>query len=851
MVDWKSTQNLPWHQAYIEHASQGGLSLIGDVRELEQGLLDNDCDQYCRPAAGERKIDAREQALLRDLFVTGTYTNHFQSAAWHDLNRMAGVTQGSNANQLRAALAKRDVPSEQTGASRYAGTLSFPSVDDLVRSLTRPNEVTPPFVHLQRELDERRQEIRMAGGPAARGELVWHIFSDYARIFDRPQFRFDDAADMHRRALLQVFLSHPDGRWFGAADADGDRLSNAYERLYGLNPNRAEGGWKYGATEWAPSMSLSGTFDNAAKKIDQWLRGNGRSDGAYRWERTSATAFLEGKSNGNYKVSSTLSEASAMTSTDVDYGLHLLRSSGMDREITATIDGEPNVRVRLVRVDRPIGNTPEEVALRPQEAIAWRIEASGPGAAKFQGTEAMRVFATPLAGVDYLDALEQFVTFSRGGDRIVAHRVDQNGKLIDRNERLTPSAQIAIDAQGKATWTLAFATEAGASVDPKTVGLFIESGGRIKGDAIVKGSKSASWWGMCLELKDFRLAARRLDMPQPTKNVTLTAANGERIEFTASEISEMWARRVLEMTNGSAGYTRVGNRYNSREATVYLKDGRTIRNVELATDLTDRFATATRVHGQVQIPGSELRGFYTWKDKDTVHYLDARLVEKIDAANVITHWDETFTSKRTTTAPETPVLSGLVVIDSKGNRQSIDPAQIDTLVTTTKYDVDLMQMLRYIDHHGGVFGGDGSIGTSISNGAHTATDVARYDSSSADLPDWAKKVLDREKLIGLRGEVSAEDKANILFMAIKDGSSDRYTGWVLLDEHGVPVNGDVISGRFDFMEMNGIHFNWNAPKVYNPNVPDDLPLRLYVRSLEDPSKASRFLPPGWERYLAD
>jgi hypothetical protein len=998
MTDWKTETNTPWHRAYIEQATQSGLARIADVGELERGLLENQCDVKCAPSpAAEQKIDEREMLLLRDLFVTGPYSNHFEGPAWERLNVLAGVERsGTSLISVRADQIRRGLPAAQHGVSRYAADVAreFGSVDDLIVSLTSPSVKAPPFVSLEKELRERAAEIRAAGDAKARGELVWHIFEGYAKIFDRPDMKFDDAADMHRRALLQVLFSHPDAKYYGASDADGDRLGNAYERLFGLNPLEAEGGWKPGKTEWSPSMDLSGSFDEAAKKIDQWLRANGRADGAYRWERQAITAFLDGGQNGNRKASSSLDERSAITATDVDYGLHLLAASGMDREIAAAADarvlleqvigkavariqvggadarlekkqdgkyrlvgpqnravngrvtmldgqgrtivpafasgpwlealnrGAPDLAkdafaaaitaehlskngfgvegatVRLVATGSVGGNSADEVNARPQLARQWRMEIGGDlsvtskapargevvAGADVSGKELTRTFDTPIAGVDFLDALESFVVLSRSSDTITPYRVSKDGAIVDRNEKLLPSAQIGSDGK----WQIGFRTEDGKAVDAKEVGLFIvTAGGSIKGDAVVRGSKSASWWGMCLELKDFRLATKRLDMPRPAKDVVLTAPNGEQITFTKDEVEKVWARRVLEMTSSSAGYTRMGHRYDARAATVHLKDGRTVRNVELVAEITDRFATASRVHGAVQIPGSAVRGFLQWGEGASTQYLDAALIESVEqkiAADgkvtfIIEHWDEEQTRLTKTTVeanpgvsfdgiapvrddqgnqslvrkndPGSPIMGKVVLVDGKGQKHVFDPSEVEALVATTKYDVDLLQLLRYVDHHGGVFGGDGSIGPSVSNGAHTADDVARYEAGAANLPSWAKGVLERPKVIGLRGEVAKEDLGKILFFAITQSGSDRYTGWVLLDDDGVPQNGDVVSGRFDFLEMSGVSFRWSAPNVYNPRVPDDLPLMLYVRSLEDPSKASRFLPDGWQRYLGN
>jgi hypothetical protein len=61
----------------------------------------------------------------------------------------------------------------------------------------------------------------------------------------------------------------------------------------------------------------------------------------------------------------------------------------------------------------------------------------------------------------------------------------------------------------------------------------------------------------------------------------------------------------------------------------------------------------------------------------------------------------------------------------------------------------------------------------------------------------------------------------------------------------------VISGQWDFLWGVEGKPDWDAKATFNPNVPNDLVLKLYVNSLEDPSEIAGLLPEGWEDLVED
>ena len=67
---------------------------------------------------------------------------------------------------------------------------------------------------------------------------------------------------------------------------------------------------------------------------------------------------------------------------------------------------------------------------------------------------------------------------------------------------------------------------------------------------------------------------------------------------------------------------------------------------------------------------------------------------------------------------------------------------------------------------------------------------------------------------------------------------------------GVPKNSNIVSGQWDFLWGVEGQPDWNAKATFNPNMPADLVVKLYVNSLEDPAAAAELLPSDWRSHLS-
>ena len=70
-----------------------------------------------------------------------------------------------------------------------------------------------------------------------------------------------------------------------------------------------------------------------------------------------------------------------------------------------------------------------------------------------------------------------------------------------------------------------------------------------------------------------------------------------------------------------------------------------------------------------------------------------------------------------------------------------------------------------------------------------------------------------------------------------------------MDDNGLPFNCGITSGQWDFLWGVEGEPDWNAKSTFNPHMPKDLVLKLYVQSLENPEDAAKVLPSNWRDYL--
>jgi hypothetical protein len=574
----------------------------------------------------------------------------------------------------------------------------------------------------------------------------------------------------------------------------------------------------------------------------------------------------------------------------------------------AEASGAP-VTMRLDRtVDKPI-RTIEQATKLPLHGREWKLvpeaapgtqlqvvagDGSGTGvsvASERVELGVARAFAPKIFGVDFINGKGESVALDKEA-RIVAFRVDDKdkveggqpnpnyGRLIDKGE-LAPRAELVANESGQYTWTLGFSDRAGQRIDAKEVGLFLAlPSGELQADGMIGGRQNNSFAGMCLENSIFRHFTATQPTPRPERG-----ARG----FTKDDIEKLFATALISAT-ATADLLR-GDSYRGSWATILFKNGTGVKNVGIPEGTFDLLPTAARMDGMVGIPGASLRGYLKFTDGyGAEKIIDSYLIEKFELETkdgkptiTVTYWDKFFRTPTNVTIKELP--EGLSFDDAKvegakrilvnsddqpfrgkiyatfsnGTKKAYDPSDIAFIHQTTMHDISMIQTLQFIHvlstRNGGVgaFKGDNNISESVNNEASWVDTVSRFHSAHDPLPDWAKELQSAKRLVGLQGEVSAEDRQNIVFYEAAQGGTPRFRGWALIEPKlGWVVNGAVTMNQFDTLRTPdpGL-LDWKAPNLYNAHFTNEDILAIYVESLTPAQRAtaSKFLPEGWQRWI--
>jgi hypothetical protein len=196
---------------------------------------------------------------------------------------------------------------------------------------------------------------------------------------------------------------------------------------------------------------------------------------------------------------------------------------------------------------------------------------------------------------------------------------------------------------------------------------------------------------------------------------------------------------------------------------------------------------------------------------------------------------------------EAPILGEVAVTTRRGEKKRVPVADIAYMAREDEKEIIGEEALAYIIRNKGIFSADSWTHSSVANGTRTIEEIRRWTPGSADKPDWIP--ADTAKLEGYRGPVQNPDSLVYYNMGNK---GTRYGGikmWLELDENKTPINSGIISGQWDFLWGVEGKPNWDTKATFNPNVPNDVPLRLYINSLENPEEVAHLLPDNWREYV--
>lgn len=368
------------------------------------------------------------------------------------------------------------------------------------------------------EIERRRSELFAPSIPkATRGESLYLLFADYAQALNATPNT--PARDKARTDMLQALLAQPDAATLLFVDSDGDYFGNAWELLFGTNPEDPQNSFADREQGWATYQSMNGTFYEVAEKLDAYLAAAGRPAKIGEYEKRSAVAWLMGEDKGN-TIGDSLDEDNAITSTQ---GVDFCRG------------------------------------LFPANSPVW-------------GLKLAKDFDI---AVDFLDGFERFVTYDRtNGDRMVAK--DQQGNTLT-------ASYVTLQEDGQQRYKPVFTNGAGKEIAADAVLLVIEdSQGRVKGNAAAGGSVDTGWWGFCDRNTLNEVITTRFAFAEPKKPVTLTVG-GTTHTFSADEIRDTVGRRLTEIfpATSFAGYRYDGavDTVRLRDGTILT--GRLEGNIDL------------------------------------------------------------------------------------------------------------------------------------------------------------------------------------------------------------------------------------------------------------------------------
>ncbi|MEW5850084.1 MAG: hypothetical protein AB2A00_14945 [Myxococcota bacterium] len=792
----------PIQRFFWDNLTRGGLDLVdaNRVDELINHVKQNKVTETeARPAsAGEaQEIDTFEKGALKHLLDDNNWRNLLTDDGVKKLEQVLGIRSTTvRAGTGRDAVGEVPKGTVQGNFTRHIGTQNI--------------KLEHTAALFNYEYNQRKAEFDNPRVPQEdRAKQLLFLLQDYAQVLNNAGSGPEVVSQ--RQELLKAFFDKPLAGVFGSKDPDDDLMSTAWEIVWGTDPERAQSSFNVdNSRSWTAYMSMNGEFVPMAKKLDELLAASGKPAKVEAFEKRSPLNWIVNEQTGNTKPSSYFNESTAIKSTGVDFAVKLLSNEGSVGNRTL----DPSVDLKV-------------------DFYAWG----------------------------------NFVTLNKqAGEKLVALHDDTKQPL-----------KVEMEAVGEHHWKPVFKDAAGAVVDPgKVTAVIQDRAGKVKGDGQATGSYSASWWGFCDRNAMQGLVTLKYGFPQPQKDVTLKVGDKE-FTFSASEIRLMVGRRLTELFPET---NQAGNRYDEEPDEIHLKDGSALAgkiSSEVSFYRPETYRTGDTmvvtgdnagavkssllldVGGQpreinvadiVEVRRSSVSGVgaragvqdkLVLKDGSEV---TGTLKSKLSFAKATREADGTMVLKNT---EATPLSGDVKMTTTRGEEKRVSLQDIKYLVREDVNEILAEEALSYIIRNQGVFCADSWTASSVANGTRTIEEINRWKAGDVEKPDWIPQ--DLNTLEGYRGPV--KNPENLMFFSLGNKGSS-YGGlkfWIEVDENKMPINSKIISGQWDFLWGVEGKPNWDAPATFNPNVPNDLVLKLYVNSLENPEAIKDLLPENWRSHV--
>lgn len=801
----------PIQRFFYDKLTNGGLDLVDADRVdklIEYAKKNVVSETGAQPVAdgGTQEVDAFEKTALKGLLESDSWRSLLTDAGVHKLEQHLGITSTAvRVGTGRDAVGEVPRGSIAGNLTSYIGTvdnLKFEHLNDLFN-----------YEYAQRK-GELFENPSLSEDDKAKN--LFFLFQDYAKALNSFTGKLSEAALVsERKELMQAFFSKPGAARYGAADPDDDLLGNAFEILWGIDPERPESSFVVDKEkQWSAYMSMGGGFVPTAAKMDAYLTELGRPAHCEAFEKKSPLNWIVGEQAGNTKPSSTFSEGQAISSTGVDFAVKLLADEAAigDRSLDPSFDMK----------------------------------------------------------VDFY-AFNNFVSLNKA----------QGETLVPVHDETGAELKVEIKKVGDQHWQPVFKDADGNDVDPSKVTSVIKGAdGQVKGDGKASGSYSASWWGFCDRNAMQGLVTLKYGMAKPSKDVTLKVDDKE-FTFTAADITSIVGRRLTEIF---PLHTQAGNRYDEEPDQVRLKSGETLLGkIKSSIDFyePDTYRVEDNmvvVPGKADGPRGSLLIKVDGESRDVAvnDIAEIRRAAQRGSGAIVreapkdtivlkdgTEMTGTMESKLSFSGAEVgangaqvlknsddkPLLGDVLMTTRRGEDKRVSLGDVSYMLREDQEEILGEEALAYIIRNKGVFCADSWAHSSVANGTRTIEEINRWSAGTADKPDWVPD--DISTLEGYHGKV--KDPDNVMFFSLGNKGSS-YGGlkfWVEMDENRVPINSKMISGQWDFLWGVEGKPDWDAKATFNPNVPNDLVLKLYINSLENPEAMKDNLPENWREYLND
>jgi hypothetical protein len=478
----------------------------------------------------------------------------------------------------------------------------------------------------------------------------------------------------------------------------------------------------------------------------------------------------------------------------------------------------------------------------------------------------------PKPGFEFpIDAIDAFgVAFNNNpawGDRIVV--TDAQGAEL----RVQREIQNGADGQ-PATWTARF-FRGDVEVPPDQVlGVIRNASGRTKGDGRAASTLDMSYWGYCNVNTAQGVYKPSYGIPQLTRSVVPVEVNGQIITFPTEA-----AQRILDADiesliprNAYAGF-----RFSGEPQDIRLKDGTTLRGVVLDYEHLPAMNTTRDGADRITVtatPESPFRGLITLTDgHGNAQRIDARNIVSItegqDGAATIEYrysstndWTNRTTGKLNATVdftdlpqnaegkrvwtPQTgrPIAGEMQIRLGDGTVRTVPASSVERISGETQSDVRPSQFVAMVSQMNGVYATDASRGLSVSNGARYVNGIETIVEQGSHRPDWAKGPLN-----GIYGPLVRQEGDRMMYRRGEGGGYASFAMWHQLDKSGSIVNEGWLAGEPDFLWGATAPLDWSARSVWNPHMPPDLRLKLFVNGVDEATLEARAkqlnLPANW------